>query len=134
MRVLARDIGVKFFAFSRKSIFGFSKSFEVGSVSAFFRNVFVFVQRQGFYFFGFSISRFWEMAGLEEEKILLSKLEQLFGGREQVLKYQSLKTNFEKIDFVYHSPVVSELFKLQLQALKKSNHELADEGSTVKAA
>ena len=73
------------------------------------------------------------MAGLEEEPILLAKLEQMFGGREQVSAYQALKTNTERIDFVYHSSVVQELFKIQLQAMKKSHQELADEGNDSQA-
>ena len=70
------------------------------------------------------------MAGLDDEPVLLAKLEQLFGSCEQVSAYRSLKTNSERIDFVYHSPVVQELFKLQLLALKKLKQDLADEGKT----
>jgi hypothetical protein len=33
-----------------------------------------------------------------------------------VSAYQSLMTNAERIDFLYHSPIVENLFKLQLQA------------------
>ena len=68
------------------------------------------------------------MAGIEPEEILLTKLSKLFGGPEHVKAYEALKTDAERIDFVYHSPIVTELFKLQLQALKKSNHELSGEG------
>jgi hypothetical protein len=71
-----------------------------------------------------------KMAGIEPEEILLAKLSKLFGGPEHVKTYEALKTDAEKIDFVYHSPIVTELFKLQSQALKKSNQELAGEGKS----
>jgi hypothetical protein len=70
------------------------------------------------------------MAGIEPEEILLAKLSKLFGGPEHVKTYEALKTDAEKIDFVYHSPIVTELFKFQSQALKKSNQELAGEGKS----
>jgi hypothetical protein len=71
-----------------------------------------------------------KMAGIEPEEILLAKLSKLFGGPEHVKTYEALKTDAEKIDFVYHSPIVMDLFKFQSQALKKSNQELAGEGKS----
>jgi len=68
------------------------------------------------------------MAGIEPEEILLTKLSKLFGGPEHVKAYEALKTDSERINFVYHSPIVTELFKLQSQALKKSIHERSGEG------
>ena len=68
------------------------------------------------------------MAGLEDESVLLANLEKLFGSGKKVKEYQELTKNVERIDYVYHSPMVTELFKVQLQAMKSSRKEMEEEG------
>ena len=70
------------------------------------------------------------MAGLEEESVLLANLEKLFGSKKKVKEYEELTKNSERIDYVYHSHMVTELFRVQLQAMKSSRKEMEEEGKT----
>ncbi len=93
------------------------------------------------------------MAGIKDEASLLQKMEAIFGGKENLKvsvelnirsgltmskakfnwafskKYESLSSLPKMLEMMYHLPVIQDLFKIQLQALKKAqNEDLSETG------
>ena len=57
----------------------------------------------------------------KNEAKLKSNLTDLFGGPDQFEIYEGLKSHQERVKFVFEQPIVRNLFKTQVQALKLSD-------------
>ena len=64
---------------------------------------------------------------------LKTKLAEILGGEDRLVEYEKLKSHGEKVDFLYHSPMVQTIFKKQLQVLKKAQHESVEQGGKITA-
>ena len=60
-------------------------------------------------------------ANSEETAKNRSGITEFLGGPENFMKYEKSKSNEEKIDIVYHSPLMQNLFKKQNEMFKKSD-------------
>ena len=56
-----------------------------------------------------------------------SGIVELLGGPENFAKYENTKSNEERIDLIYHSPMIQALFKKQNEIFKTSNESFKND-------
>ena len=52
---------------------------------------------------------------------------EFLGGPENYAKYENTKSNEERIDLIYHSPIIQALFKKQNEIFKTSNESFKND-------